>query len=122
MTKKDIAISFLRLVSSGKVSEAYEKFIHTGFRHHNPYFRGDRESLMLAMEEAQLKNPNKVLEIKRAIEEGDFVVVFSHVKQNPEDRGGAVVHIFRFEDNKVAELWDIGQGVPEESPNENGMF
>lgn len=122
INKKEAAMSFLRLAASGKMREAYDTYIAPNFRHHNPYFRGDRESLMIAMEEAQLKNPNKMLEIKRAIEEGNFVAVFSHVKQNPEDRGGAVVHIFRFEDNKVAELWDIGQSIPEESPNENGMF
>jgi hypothetical protein len=28
----------------------------------------------------------------------------------------------QFEDGLIAELWGIGQPVPEESPNENGMF
>lgn len=49
-------------------------------------------------------------------------MVHSLVKQNPEDLGRAVVHIFRFQDNKIVELWDIGQPIPEDSPNENGMF
>jgi predicted SnoaL-like aldol condensation-catalyzing enzyme len=44
------------------------------------------------------------------------------VRQNPDDRGGALVHIFRFHGDRVVELWDIGQPVPEDSPNENGMF
>jgi hypothetical protein len=30
------------------------------FRHHNPYFRGDAESLMAAMEENARKNPDKL--------------------------------------------------------------
>jgi predicted SnoaL-like aldol condensation-catalyzing enzyme len=34
----------------------------------------------------------------------------------------ALVHIFRFEGNLIAELWDIGQAAPENSPNEYGMF
>ena len=34
----------------------------------------------------------------------------------------ALVHIFRFEGHRVAELWDIGQAAPDNSPNENGMF
>jgi len=46
----------------------------------------------------------------------------SSVRQNPQDRGGAVVHIFRFAGARIAELWDIGQPVPENSPNEYGMF
>jgi uncharacterized protein YndB with AHSA1/START domain len=44
------------------------------------------------------------------------------VKQNPQDRGAAVFHIFRFDGNHVVEMWDLGQPVPENMPNENGMF
>jgi predicted SnoaL-like aldol condensation-catalyzing enzyme len=119
---KEKAVSFLQLVASGKVREAYETFISPDFRHHNPYFRGDSESLMLSMEENAIMNPDKILEVKLAIQEQDTVAVHSHVKQNPEDLGGAVVHIFRFQDNQIVELWDIGQPIPENSPNENGIF
>ncbi|MEH7085832.1 nuclear transport factor 2 family protein [Neobacillus drentensis] len=119
---KEKDVSFLQLVASGKVREAYQRYIGPDFRHHNPYFRGDADSLMLAMEENAALNPNKILEVKLAIQEKDTVAVHSHVKQHPEDLGGAVVHIFRFQDNKIVELWDIGQPIPEDSPNENGMF
>jgi predicted SnoaL-like aldol condensation-catalyzing enzyme len=119
---KDAAVEFLGLVASGKVREAYEKHVGAGFRHHNPYFRGDAASLMEAMEQNAAKNPNKLLEIQSAIQEGDRVAVFSRVRQNPQDRGGAVVHIFRFEKDRIVEFWDVGQAVPEQSVNENGMF
>jgi predicted SnoaL-like aldol condensation-catalyzing enzyme len=122
MNKKDIAASFLQLAASGKIREAYDKYVHPDFRHHNAYFKGDRESLKAAMEEAQKKNPNKALDIKMALEDGDHVAVLSHVKQNPQDRGAAVVHIFRFDGNQVVEMWDLGQPIPENMPNENGMF
>ena len=122
LTHKEKAVSFLQLVAEGNVREAYQSFIGPDFRHHNPYFRGDSESLMIAMEENAVKNPNKIFEVKQAIQEGDTVAVQSHVKQNPEDRGVAVVHIFRFLHNQIVELWDIGQPIPEDTPNENGMF
>jgi predicted SnoaL-like aldol condensation-catalyzing enzyme len=77
---------------------------------------------MKGMEENAAKNPNKVLEIQTAIEEGDRVAVFSRVRQRPDDAGGAVVHIFRFEGERIAELWDVGQPVSADSINENGMF
>ena len=115
-------MSFLQLVASGKVREAYQRYIGPEFRHHNPFFHGDAESLLLAMEENAAKNPNKILEVKRAIEEGDIVAVHSHVKQNQDDLGGAVVHIFRFNNELIVELWDLGQPIPENSPNKNGMF
>lgn len=56
------------------------------------------------------------------LEEGCTVAVHSHVKQHPTDLGGAVVHIFRFYENQIVEMWDIGQAIPEDSPNQNGMF
>lgn len=49
---------------------------------------------MLAMEENAANHPHKIFEVKQAIEEGNSVAVHSHVKQNQEDLGGAVVHIF----------------------------
>lgn len=122
LSLKEKAVSFLQLVASGKVREAYASYIGANFCHHNPYFPGDADSLMLAMEENAAKNPHKTLEVKRVVEEGDIVVVHSHVKQNLEDIGGAVVHIFRFQDDEIVELWDIGQPIPENSPNENGVF
>lgn len=119
---KTIAMDFLTLVAEGKVSEAYERYVGPGFRHHNPHFRGDAKSLKEAMEANAEKNPNKTLEIQRALEDGEHVAVFSRVRQNPGDLGGAVVHIFRFEGKRIAELWDIGQAVPEKLVNQNGMF
>ena len=121
-SNKDAAISFLKLAASGKVREAYSRFVGPEFRHHNPFFEGSAEALMAGMEENALQNPNKVLEVKRAIAEGEFVAVHSHVRQKPDDPGAAVVHIFRFENDRIVELWDVGQPMPKESPNQYGMF
>lgn len=121
-SSKEAAMGFLRLVASGKVREAYRKYVGPEFRHHNAFFRSDAESLMAAMEENAANTPNKVLEIQRALQDGDLVAVHSHVRQQPDDRGAAVVHIFRFQGDRIAELWDVGQAVPERSPNELGMF
>ena len=119
---KDAAVSFLNLVGSGKVRDAYDRFVGANFRHHNAFFRGDRESLMKAMEENARKNPDKVVEMKLALEDGNFVAVHSYIRQHAQDRGVAAVHIFRFENDRIAELWDVGQAIPQDSPNEHGVF
>jgi len=121
-SNKNAAISFLNMAAGGKVQEAYSKFVGEGFRHHNPFFEGSAESLQAEMQANALQNPDKVLEVKRVIAEGDFVAIHSHVQQKPGERGAAVVHIFRFENGRIVELWDLGQPVPEESPNQFGMF
>ena len=74
------------------------------------------------MEDNAVKNPDKVLDVKDALEDGDYVAVHSHIRPHAKDRGAAVVHIFRFENDRIVELWDLGQPVPADSPNEYGMF
>ena len=119
---KDSAVDFLRLAASGQVRQAYAKHVGPGFRHHNPFFRGDAASLMEAMQANAAKNPHKVLSVRKALQDGDHVAVFSHVTQQPDDAGAAVVHIMRFEGQRIVELWDVGQPVPQQSANEHGMF
>lgn len=118
---KEIAIDFLQLVTTGKIREAYERHVSSALKHHNPYFKGDAESLQKGMEENDKMFPNKVYEVKGVLEDGDLVAVHGFVKLS-EDKKIAVVHIFRFENDKIVELWDVGQEIPKDSPNENGMF
>lgn len=123
MSQKQSAMTFLRMAASGDVRAAYEKFIAPSFIHHNQYFKGDRESLMVAMEQAHKASPNKSIEVKHVYEDGDTVITHSEVlRRDPNAPPIAVVHIFRFEGEKVAELWDLGQEIIKNSPNENGIF
>jgi predicted SnoaL-like aldol condensation-catalyzing enzyme len=121
MSKKEIAESFLKLASSGRVREAYEKYVHPQFRHHNAYFKGDRESLLTSMEQNAKKFPDKTFQTLRAVAEGNLVAIHGRVALRP-DFQWSVIHIFRFEGDLIIEEWEASQEVPEESPNENGIF
>lgn len=115
-------MDFLRLASSGNVHEAYEKYIAMDFMHHNPYYKGNRESLMKGMEEASMSQPNKEFTMVHALEDGDLVAVHSRVIQESSPNPISVVHIFRFADNRIVELWDNIMLQPKEMVNENGLF
>lgn len=121
MTKKEIAISFLQLASAGDVREAYDKYVHPGFIHHNVYFKGDRETLLKAMEENAHQFPEKTYETLRALADGDLVAVHGRVVLDPE-KVYSVIQIFRFEGDKIIEEWEASQEVLKDSPNENGIF
>jgi predicted SnoaL-like aldol condensation-catalyzing enzyme len=54
--------------------------------------------------------------------EGDMVAVHSHVVLKAGDLGVATLHLFRFEDGKIVELWDFGQPIQADSPNSDGPF
>lgn len=123
MTRKEAAKQFLQMAGLGNVRAAYDQFIAPHFIHHNQYFEGDRQSLLTAMEEAHRTMPNKSIDVEFTYEDGDTVITHSLVKrQSPKLPDVAVVHIFRFEKEKVVELWDLGQEIKKDSPNENGMF
>lgn len=117
---KEKAKSFLQLAGMGQVEKAYSEFASPKFIHHNPYFKGDRESLKDAMIEAHRSSPNISIEIKKIYQDGDTVITHSHVVKR--EMQIAVVHIFKFEVEKIVELWDIGQIMDTKSPNELGYF
>lgn len=119
---KEAATTFLQLAASGRVREAFGDYISPNFFHHNPHFRGDAASLATAMQENAASNPEKTLDIIHVMEDGDLVAVHSRVRLQPGEPEIALVHIFRFEDGRAVELWDIAQPTPPDSPNENGMF
>jgi predicted SnoaL-like aldol condensation-catalyzing enzyme len=68
------------------------------------------------------KNAGAKSEIKRTIAEGDLVVLHVLSKIDAKDTGRAVVDIFRVEDGKIVEHWDVMQAVPEKAANPNTMF
>jgi predicted SnoaL-like aldol condensation-catalyzing enzyme len=61
------------------------------------------------------------IDIKHVVADGDFVAVHSHVPR-PGEPGIAVVHLFKFEGDRIAELWDIAQMIPGDVKNADGMF
>ncbi len=53
--------------------------------------------------------------IVRSATDGDLVFLHVHSTGNPQDRGNAIVDIFRVEHGKIAEHWDVIEPVPERS-------
>jgi predicted SnoaL-like aldol condensation-catalyzing enzyme len=74
------------------------------------------------MQENALQFPNKVFEVVRLLEDGDYVAVHGKVRLSPDFPEVALIHIFRFEGDLIIEEWEASQEIPKESPNENGMF
>ena len=120
MTKKEIGMEFLKLASAGKVKEAYDNYVHSDFRHHLIFIKGDRASFAKAMEENARQFPHKTYETIHALEDGDFVAVHGKVKLDQKVYG--VMHIFRFNGDKIIESWEASQEELKDSPNKYGLF
>jgi len=119
---KEKVRNFFDLVISGKVDAAYELYVSPSFFHHNFWYKGDRESLKQGMKDSDKQFPNKKFQVQKLLQEGCTVWAYSKINMKPDDNGMAVMHIFRFENGKIAEMWDMGAAIPENMPNENGAF
>jgi predicted SnoaL-like aldol condensation-catalyzing enzyme len=117
-----LAVEFLENAVAGRAQEAMRRVAAPDFVHHNPYFAAGSDTISAAMDDDARTTPGKVIEVQRTIAEGPFVAVHSRLRQPAGRPDIAVVHLFRFEDGKVAEFWDVAREAPAQSPNPNGMF
>jgi predicted SnoaL-like aldol condensation-catalyzing enzyme len=67
-------------------------------------------------------NPQAKGRTVRSATDGDLVFLHNHSTTNENDRGRAIVDIFRVKDGKIVEHWDVIQPVPETAANTNTMF
>ncbi len=119
---KRAAVQFLQMVVAGQIEEAYAEYVDMQGKHHNPFFPAGFTALKHGMLENRGRFPDEKILIKNVLEDGSLVAVHAHVIPNPEAKGLATVHIFRFEGDKIVEFWDVGQPMPESSQNGDGMF
>ena len=103
-------------------ADAAVAFIGPKYIQHNPTAPDGVEGLKGLIKFLKEKYPQRKGEIKRVIADGDLVVLHVHSKSTPEDRGNAIMDIFRLENGKIVEHWDVMQPVPEKAANPNTMF
>ena len=121
-TNKQFAVKFLKLVVAGKIDQAYQKYVNLKGKHHNLFFPKGFSALLKAMKENHEKFPRKKLKIKNVLSDGEMVAVHSHLILNPGEAGMIVVHLFRYKNKKIVEMWDCGQSIPADLLNDDGVF
>jgi predicted SnoaL-like aldol condensation-catalyzing enzyme len=97
---------------------------HFGPRYvqHNPRAADGAEGFKAFIEFLKAKFPNYHSEVKRVFADGDYVILHVHNVPEPGQRGAAIVDIFKLENGKVVEHWDVRQDIPEKAANSNGML
>ena len=120
---KQIVVSFYDMAfREHKPEEAAERYIGKEFIQHNPLVPDGKESFVNFFVSFFKNHPDTHSVIKRVVAEGDLVVLHVHTKMKKENRGVAIVDIFRVENGKIVEHWDVIQPIPETSANNNTMF
>ena len=119
---KKAVTAFYDAAINQKDFEAAAKFIGPRYVQHNPRAADGPEGLKAFLGVLREKFPDYHSEIKRVFADGDYVILHVHNVPMPGARGAAIVDIFKLEDGKIVEHWDVRQEIPEQSANSNTMF
>jgi predicted SnoaL-like aldol condensation-catalyzing enzyme len=121
-SNKQSAVDFLEMVIAGDIDAAYEKHIDMTGRHHNVFTPAGMQALQNGMKEAAARFPHMQSTVQHVLGDGDLVAVHSSLVLEEGKPAMAVVHLFRFENGKIVELWDVGQTGSPDSINTDGAF
>jgi predicted SnoaL-like aldol condensation-catalyzing enzyme len=119
---KKTVLEFYEKGLNQKDFEAAARFIGPRYVQHNPTAPDGPEGFKAFLGFLREKFPDSHSEIKRAFADGDYVILHVHSVREKGSRGRAIVDIFKLENGKIVEHWDVVQDVPEKSANTNGMF
>lgn len=119
--KKAVA-EFYEAAVNQKNFEAASKFLGPRYIQHNPTAADGPEGLRAYINFLREKFPDSHSEVKRVFADGDYVIQHVHSVRTPGSRGLAIINIFRLENGKIVEHWDVIQEVPEKPANTNTMF
>jgi predicted SnoaL-like aldol condensation-catalyzing enzyme len=119
---KALITEFLRRIFQEQNPPAAAELITERYIQHDPEMPTGKAGFLSKLPGLYVEFPKLHTEVKHLWAEGDYVIVHSWYRFTPQDRGAAVVDIFRIQDGKVDEHWGIARDIPEQAANANGMF
>ncbi|AWN72481.1 ester cyclase [Legionella anisa] len=121
-TNKHVVTQFYQKALNEKNFDAAKNYLGAWYIQHNPMVQDGIEGLKNYINYLKSTYPQSHSEIKRIFADGDYVIIHVHSVLEPGTQGLAIVDIYRLENNKIYEHWDVIQPIPAESANSNGMF
>ena len=119
---RKLVVDFYDKVFNQHMVEEGAAVLTEDYKQHNPHVPDGKEPFVSYFTQFFKDNPEARTKVVRSAADGDLVWLHNHSTQKPDDRGEAIVDIFRVKDGMITEHWDVIQAVPETSANENTMF
>ncbi|MDQ0014918.1 putative SnoaL-like aldol condensation-catalyzing enzyme [Variovorax boronicumulans] len=119
---RQTVLAFYEKGLNQKDADAALQYVGNRYVQHNPVAADGPEGFRKFVAFLREKFPKSHSAIKRSFVEGDYVILHVHAVREPGTRGTAIIDIFKLENGKIVEHWDVAQPVPETAANNNGMF
>jgi predicted SnoaL-like aldol condensation-catalyzing enzyme len=122
---RDIVLAFYEAALNEKDVDKTKQYLSDTYVQHNPHVPDGPEGLFRFIRFRRDRYPGARNEVKRVMADGDLVALHVHSVVVPGTPGRQIVDIFRVEDGKVVEHWDVIQEIPVElfpPINDNGLF
>ncbi len=121
---KEVVLEFYKLaLEQFDPKDAFERYATPDFVEHSADIAGGTRQAAIAFLEGLIRSfPAPKWDVVRSAAEGDLVFLHVHVTPAPGERGVAIVEIFRVQEGRIVEHWDVIQAVPEKPVNANSMF
>lgn len=103
------------------VRKAFEKYCAKDIIGHNPTMPLGGYEAGIDYIEDEFSRGLKV-EIQRLIVDGDLGAAHMHFKFTDGSPDYAILDIYRVENGKIVECWDLQQAIPEKTVSGNSMF
>ena len=121
-TKRAAVLALYEKGINPEDADAALAYVGNRYVQHNPNAPDGPDGFRKFIGFLREKFPNSHSEIKRSFVDGDFVILHVHSVREPGSRGRAIVDIFKLENGKIVEHWDVVQDIPENPANNNTMF
>lgn len=102
------------------VRGAFERFVAPGYIQHNPAIPDGRDAAITALT-PMFADPDFHADLKRVLADGDYGVIHLHGYRR-DQRGGAVMDLYRVADGQIVEHWDVIQAIPETARNDHPLL
>lgn len=120
-TNKKLVLAFYQKMFGDKDLSAVDEYIVSDYIQHNPTVADGAEAFKEAAKKWFAGQPKTKIDVQHIGADGDFV--FIHLKnKNPDGSLKSTMDIFRIENNKIVEHWDVNQDVPANAANDHPMF
>jgi predicted SnoaL-like aldol condensation-catalyzing enzyme len=115
-------LDFYDTVINGRRYERAPDFLDDNYIQHKPEVETGLQGVLDFVRHVYEVSPAHEAAIVRSFVDGDYVILRVHVRNGVEAKDIAVMDIFRVQDGKLMEDWDVAQPVPENFKHDNGVF